>query len=44
MKRHTTIKLQVPVISTINGGTALCSVDFTGRNSIADTGSGFKYR
>jgi hypothetical protein len=44
MKRHITLSSQISEISNVNGGTFVCTSDFTGRNSIADTGSGFKYR
>lgn len=42
MKRQITSNSNSPVISNVIGGTFVCSSDFTGRNSIADTGSGFK--
>jgi len=41
MKRQIASISNLPVISNVIGGT-VCTSDFTGRNSIADTGSGFK--
>ena len=38
MKRYITSIPQISEISNVNGGTFVCTSDFTGRNSITDTG------